>query len=148
MVFMNCSDCVVFMNCSDCVVFMNCSDCMVFMNCSDCVVFMNCSDCVIFLVCFYFILLLLNAVLFMPFGLLLPNTFNLFGFPVFLHWAYLMTVILETRRAHDIGCLRFISSSLLMSGELYVGVMWWICLFLICLFPLNVLWWYYIGFIC
>jgi len=34
-----------------------------------------------------------------------------------------MTVILETRRAHDIGCLRFISSSLLMSGELYVGVM-------------------------
>jgi hypothetical protein len=32
--------------------------------------------------------------------ILLPNTFKLFGFPIFRFWAYLIKVIPETRRGH------------------------------------------------
>ena len=42
-----------------------------------------------------------------PFILSLPNTFELFCFPIFRFWAYLMKVIPETRRTHWIWYLRF-----------------------------------------
>jgi hypothetical protein len=38
--------------------------------------------------------------------LLLSNTFELFGLPMFRYWAHLMKVIPDTRRAHYIWCLR------------------------------------------
>jgi len=47
------------------------------------------------------------AILFLPIGLMLSNTFKLFGFPIFWYWPYLMKVISETRRAHSIGYLLF-----------------------------------------
>ena len=42
-----------------------------------------------------------------PFGIPAPETFELFGFPIFRFWAYLMKVIPETRPAHQIRYLRF-----------------------------------------
>jgi hypothetical protein len=36
----------------------------------------------------------------MPFGFIAPKMLKLFGFPIFLFWAYLMKVIPEMRRAH------------------------------------------------
>ena len=42
-----------------------------------------------------------------PLVLLLPNAIKLFGFPIFLYWAYLMKVIPETHRAYSIWNLRF-----------------------------------------
>jgi hypothetical protein len=47
------------------------------------------------------------AIPFRIFGLLLPKTFKLFGFPIFLYWAYMMKVIPETRRVQEIWYLRF-----------------------------------------
>jgi hypothetical protein len=44
-----------------------------------------------------------------PLNLLLPKTFELFGFQIFWLWAYLMNVIPETCRVHWIWYLRFIN---------------------------------------
>ena len=47
------------------------------------------------------------AILFKLFGFIAFQNFKLFGFPIFPFWAYLMVVIPETRRAHEIWYLRF-----------------------------------------
>ena len=46
------------------------------------------------------------AVLFMPFGFIVPKHFKLFGSPIFQFWAYLVKVTAEMRGAHYIGYLR------------------------------------------